>query len=72
MFLLFALLSAKIPFLTRTSKLSGSIPFWFIITKPFLGSSPQTSFLSSTIFLSFSSTKRRSLSTSFSRCSALE
>jgi hypothetical protein len=77
MFLLFARRRAKMPFLARTSSDMGSIPFWLMMTND-LGFSfestarSQTKFLSSTIFLSFASTKRRSDSTSFSRWSADE
>lgn len=71
MFLLFARLSAKIPFLTRTSRDMGSMPFWLMTTKDLgfsfeLTSRSHTRFLSSTIFFSFASTNRRSDSTSFS------
>lgn len=84
-FLRLALLRAMMPFLASTSSDMGSMPFWLMMTK-FLGlpaaeelpevlasrAWSQTWFLSSTIFLSLASMKRRSDSTSFSRCSAEE
>lgn len=68
---------ARIPFFARISRLRGSIPFWLRTTKFFFFSLlptawSQTRFFSSTIFLHFASVKRRSDSTSFSRCSAEE
>lgn len=77
MFLLFALLNAKIPCLTSTSSDIGSIPFWLINTNVFGFSFESvawshTRFLSSTIFFSLASTKRRSDSTSFSLWAADE
>lgn len=77
MFLRFALRRAMIPFFARISRERGSMPFWLMTTKFFLFSFEstawsQTRFLSSTIFLTFSSVNLRSDSTSFSRCSAEE
>ena len=65
------------PFFASMSRLSGSMPFWLITTKPFGFSFESTAwshtrFFSSTIFLTFSSVNLRSDSTSFSRCSADE
>lgn len=82
MFLLFARLKPKMPFLARMSSDMGSIPFWLITTNclgfsPFLLLEPSTAwshtrFLSSTIFFNRLSMNLRSDSTSFSRCSAEE
>mmetsp|Transcript_54299 Transcript_54299/g.122115 ORF Transcript_54299/g.122115 Transcript_54299/m.122115 type:complete len:204 (-) Transcript_54299:660-1271(-) len=69
MFRRFARLSAMIPSCASISREGGSIPFWLINTKVFLFSSVHTFFLSSTIFLTFSSVNFRSDSTSLSRCS---
>jgi len=71
MFLLLALLNAKIPSLASISRDRGSIPFWLMITKPFLVPS-QTFLLNSTILRTRLSMNDLSASTILSRSSGFE